>query len=760
MLHEILLSLSGLPSPIWDELKHKQYDDLDGDKSFGSYTSAAERAMLQILAELVDLHIKLREATAQVSRSHPSPTCRAVSNRIKTNHLRAFTDKIIEVETLVLQEDAKYVGAYKIVPLSTIVTEFQPWARPLRWLWKTITVLQPAGGDNKNTNCSAAVALDFLRKEGHTGYTDIKDIAGDLLVAAQQAWMQSLTPWLLYGQLPKYGVNDFVVSQSLSQSSLDYSVNNELVPYFVTEEAAEAVLAVGRALNQIKSRGHSLQRSGVSSNVCTALLPTSLDQIKSLGYPLQTNAFADMVGSINDTISRTALTQLLPTSVILEFLLVVQDFVLFRNGEFSASLINQAERRLQAHQASANSAKPVRKLGKVENIAINEVETAVILQQTWSELAALVPEHEPDDQHRERAAAWLRMEISSSSVPIGTLLPNTTSLVIDLPSDSSLHIFLSGTDAKRYRDLSAYIISLHRAEAHLTKLWKMSAHRRCYPTPLGPPLSASQRGQQALKTRRLRENQRHKKLRTHWACVSQALFLLSEIGNYFHGEVMEKSWDHLHDWLDVDAFSRPGSSRLSSRPTTASSRQLPSELSATGSERLKRSLVRSRKEDPRTIARAHHKYVEALYHAVLLDNNSYISVLRELFTTVDHFVALFQRLQIIWQGLDLQQDEGITDAFSNYAKEEEELMTEMRRTNHTLTDQLHELVAAIHEAEKQRDMTDMTNGIASMGVAASRDDDFEPWRAKTLDRLLMKLDFLAVGKEDKFEDALVDAEDD
>ena len=100
------------------------------------------------------------------------------------------------------------------------------------------------------------------------------------------------------------------------------------------------------------------------------------------------------------------------------------------------------------------------------------------------------------------------------------------------------------------------------------------------------------------------------------------------------------------------------------------------------------------------------------------------------------------------------------NAFSDYPKEEEELMDELGRTNQNLADQLRELVAAIHEAEKQRDVTHVRHGVAGIGLTASKDDDFEPWRARTLDRLLMKLDFLASDKEEQFEDAMGDVEDD
>jgi len=152
-----------------------------------------------------------------------------------------------------------------------------------------------------------------------------------------------------------------------------------------------------------------------------------------------------------------------------------------------------------------------------------------------------------------------------------------------------------------------------------------------------------------------------------------------------------------------------------------------------------------------------------LYRSVLLDNSGYISVFRDLLNTIDHYVALFHRLQGVWRGLDLQEDENIVSAFANLPQEEEELMAEMKRTNTAMKDQLHELVDSIKEVEKERSLADIGVGTAriQLGAGTGRNDgEFVPWRAKTLDRLLMKLDFLAENKEEKFEDALVNVYED
>lgn len=764
MLHEILLSLSGIPSTIWKDLTTDENTDNDHADAIRAYISPPEREMVQVLAELADLHIKVREATTRILGTHPSPTCRAVSSRIKTVHLRAFTKKVIDVETSILQEDAKFVGAYNIVPLSAIVTEFQPWTRPLRWLWKTTQILTPR---NAAASCTACKILDFLQKEGHTGYVDLRDLSTDLLISAQQAWIQSLTPWILYGQLPHFGADDFMVEADSSRNISDYALRMHLIPYFVDPDAAQAILAIGKALNQIKSRSWSDQGVDMSSKTCTSLMPSSLKQVKSLSYPIESNEFAHAMNAINKNISQAALSYLLPTELIYEFLLTMQDYVLFRNGEFAMALIKQSEEYLQAHQMTSNTAKPVRKLGKLNDLTINDTDLSAIFNKTWSEFSALISDREFETPMLGNVSTWLCLRSARASLPISTLLPTPSSLDLNLPADSPLHIFVSQTDMTRYCGMNAYLISIRRAETQIAKLWQISSQRRCYPTPLGPPFSATRQGQQILQTRREREEQRSRTMRTHWACASQVLFLLSEMGNYFHGEVITNSWVQLQTWLDVkDPGSRPTSSRLSSRPTTASSSlREPSDLNISTSSNPSYGSTHShkpQKADPRSIATVNQKYLDALYHSLLISNSDYIATLRDLLTTIDHFVALFHRQQTIWQGLDLQQDEGIRDVLANYAKEERELAAEMTRTNGTLLDQLHELVGTIREAERQRNAAEMTAGVSSLGISAttSGHGEFEPWRARTLDRLLMKLDFLAGEREERFEDALVDAEDD
>lgn len=738
MLREILLSLSGLPSPIWDDLSSE--NGTNGQESaLGQYTSPAERQMLQSLAELARLHIKLREETRAIAASHPSPACRAVSSRIASFHLRAFTDKIIDVEASILRDDSKFVGAYKIVPLSTLVTEFQPWIKPLRWLAEAMQVMQSTGSQQY----TSAKLFEYLEKECQTGYLDIMEIATDLMVAGQKAWFQSLVPWLLYGQLPIFGTTDFMIQASKDNIELDFVLQSHLRPFFVPIDTAQTMLAVGRALQQLKSTYTASTRTSQVS--CNSLMPQALQHIKSLRFPLQANDLGSVVNNINEAISQTALSRLVSMGMILELLQVIQDYVLLGDGEFASYLINHAENRIRVGQTLGSNDRLARKLGKLDMLDISVGELPQVLSRTWTDLAAVSRTQIPSNDVQSQAGRWLRLRPVTHTLPINTFLPVQAGLMLEFSTESPLWMFLTIADQQRYCQLNAYLISLRRAVTKLASLWDMSSHRR---------IQRSRGVDKRASTRRARDRSRDIYMRLHWACASLVLYLLSEITSYLHGEVIEKSWSHLENWLLVHSPSRPSSSYTMSRPATASVDDSIGSFARNTSTPIPRT-------DPRVIAVAHHDYLVALYRDVLLNNEEYILVLRELLNTVDHYVALFQRLAIIWQELDLLNDDHIPSTNTKFRQEEQEIKIEMSRTNNILKEQVDELVITIRDAEYHVEVTDVSADFAGVNIRADADMKFEPRKTRPLERLLMKLDSLGTSSaEEQFEDALVDAQDD
>lgn len=742
MLHEILLSLSGYQSEFFEKVRSGDQQD----HGVHSFTSEPERAMLETLAHIAQLHLTIKQAAARVANSHASVVCRSIASAIADIHLSAFCKKVIEVEASILQRDSGFVGGYGIVPLSTIVGEFAPWTRRLEWLARLLQFAETHQEEASNRKyCTSNSLLDFLELETRTGYSDLEAMAVSLLVAGQKVWMRSVASWTLYGKMPVFGQDDFFIQPNPHRTGVldGYIVARPLLPRFVAPLAAEAILAVGNALCQLQA-----QSQGDTSIQVMELLPKHLRILESLQYPLNPSILQLAVEEIDSSISQHALSHILPLQQILGVLDVVHRFMLLRNGEFATGLLEHASDKVRSRQ-TAPSAKPVRKVGRVDDLTIKEVELSSILSKTWDQLAALQSEQALDDESFNLARGLLNLsnvkEADVKSIPVSTIMPNLTALNIILAPDSNMKFFLSDSDLTSYSAINACLLSIRRTAIQLYQLWKLTPQRRCHPTPLGPPMSASPYGQTALAARRTREHTRSVTMRAHWATTSKALFVMNQLDAYLHGEIIHNSWEHFQDWLQGDL--RPSSSRGGSRPGTSSS----TKTASSGSGRSKQM------NDPRTLAKGHHAFLQALFRGLLLNNGAYVAALKHVLGAVDHYVALFSRLTGIWSGLDLQEDEGVIDAFSNYKDEERLVTAEMARSRTGLEEGIGDLVAKLKEAERQRDTDGVGGGLEGLDLEGIR--GFVPWKARNMERLIMKLDYLAGGIAKDDVDKLVDEDD-
>lgn len=219
MLHEILLSLSGHPSPLLRTAAATAAHGHGGgapDPAI-SLITPPERELLAGVAHLSDLHVKLLSFAAQIAASHPSAICRAVATAIDGTHLAAFQRKVLEVEEGILRKDAGLVGAYNIVPLAAIVVEFEGWTRRLEWLWETVEFMlrrETAADGGEETVCTGARLINRLRAELQTGYQDVEETARSLVQVAETAWLKQVSSWILYGRPPGFGAEDFFIQRA------------------------------------------------------------------------------------------------------------------------------------------------------------------------------------------------------------------------------------------------------------------------------------------------------------------------------------------------------------------------------------------------------------------------------------------------------------------------------------------------------------------------------------------------------------------
>ncbi|KAJ5121656.1 Spc97/Spc98 [Penicillium bovifimosum] len=773
MLHEILLSLSGQPSPLFDS---KKGEDAITQDAF-PLLSPPEKALLASIAHLSRLHTQLREYTSEISSTNPSVICRSVSTAIVGIHLSEFQKKILEVESAILAEDSGYVGGYGIVPLSTIVGEFAPWTRRMEWLWGVIRFIQTERKTNERPHGSTGAALiDHLRTEALTGYLDIKEMALQLATAAETAWMKQLSMWLLYGNLPMYGRDDFFIQDATGPENdeVKFRIDAHLLPKFVTAQTAGSILFIGKSLNHIRAK-RKTSIAGTSTAPVT-LYRDHIEQLAGVRSPISPSKLTSVIDCIRLSLSQSTLSKLLPLPRILEILTLLHNFLLLGRGEFAVALVAHADSRIE--ESRHRSLAAIRSSGKFDGLSIREGDVNAALVQTWAELSSLQKEEDPADEELELARELLCLSISGrkNARPMTPAqVPNPISdisrvsfedLLFPTPTHLSaqirapLDLFISSSDIAIYSKIHSYLLAIRRAHIRLGDLWKRTPLRRNHPTPWGPPRSNSKFGQAKLQARRDRDNARLRRMRPIWATGSACLFMLSEIGSFFQGDVVNESWHHLRQW--IEGHSSSTSSAPGSRPSTASSSKPHenSNLAPSDGMPVKDSTDSGRtgqqtmgRHDPEALTVAHRRHLSSLVHSLFLTELPFTNTLRGLLTNIDRFVALVIRLETIQRKMDLETDEGVEDALVDYAQEEREVWEELRATHTDVETALKNLVGSLRNIDDSRSgegrgPADLATNTGHMWPGSRQDETmssgfshYMPHKTAGVDRLLMKLDF-------------------
>ncbi|TAQ85712.1 hypothetical protein B7494_g5983 [Chlorociboria aeruginascens] len=752
MLHEILLSLSGHPSPL-----------LTADHSSPtSILSPPEKALLSSVAHLSNLHCKLLTHTATIASTHPSSICQAVATAIRSTHLARFQRKVLEVEDSILRKDAGSVGAYNIVPLTAIVGQFSEWTRRMEWFLEIAEfMMREIAREGKNA--TGAMLIDRLSDAIQTGYVDIEEAALSLVKIAETTWLKQVSAWILYGRLPSFGMDDFFVQQVIDGDIEEYESKRELLPAFVSTSTASSLLFIGRSLNHIRVKSIS---SSTSPEL--GLLSSHLRQLSTLNFPINSAGFSRVISSIRLSLSQTTLQKLLPLSKVVEILSVLREFFLLGRGEFAIALITEADEKIRSRWRRADNLAYDKRDG-VENIAVKEGEVSAVLARTWAAMGALQSQNQDqdEDEQLELARDLIQLTItkstptsskqsqSSSTSPTSSIAATpfrnlllSVPVVLNLNIPSPLDLFLTPADVQTYSSINAYLLSIHRAHLRLTDLWKITSLRRHHPPPPGPPYGSSIRGREKVHILRERAKERSAAMRSVWATSSAAVFFLAETQAYLQGEVVQGTWLGFQKWLSGESSSRPPSP--SYPPCKKEAQENFDEediwLQAGKSSPLPQTQTEKYTHDPQTLASAHRRYLSTLSTNLLLTQPSFTHPLYTLLQQIDNLVALVHRMHSIWNSLDLESDEGVVDAFSDFRKEEGDVRSQLRLVADKVRAGIEVLVNAL------RDMDGVKVGWEFGGVVAEGGDgewllgdreegEYRPRKVGRVDRLLMKLDF-------------------
>lgn len=771
MHQEILLALSGHPSsllyPSADRSEDRKLQDL---------LSPAETTLLQTLArDLGEKHKSIRERASRISSTHGSIICRAVSTAIVSTHLANFQQKILEVERDILEGNPSLVGAYNVVPLSSLVGAFDGWDRRLHWLWCLVEFIQPDWANIKENGevgqrpCTADKILGRLRESTQTGHPDIEPIALHLTKIAEGAWLKQVSAWVLYGRLPLVGNDFFIVEETKTgkgdvDATDQYSVKASLVPAFVTPPTADSILFIGRSINLIRNK-RSMMAHGFAAGISPELegLPAHLAHLASLAFPINSSSFSAAISAIRLSLSRNALQKLLPQSRVLGLLRILKDFFLLERGEFAVALVSAADEGLASRQHRSLD-EPL--LEGLENVVTQEGEVSAILARTWTTLSSL--QGADDDESGESlglARELLRLKINNNDTAADSkgqtasataeprfdcfLHPTPTSLSLHIPSP--LHLVLSASNVETYSRIHAYLLAVRRGHLRLSQLSLLSALRREHPSPITQIQLPHHERIEILANMRERATSRSKNMRPIWAAIGSATFLLAELSEYLQGKIIRSSWQKFHRWLN------PPSSRPPTPFSTSSS--ISSSTSPTSSAAQFSSSTPT--HDPETLSLAHRAYLSALTRHLLLPHTGFTSALSLLLKSTEHSCGLMTAISTVQRGLDLETDHGVQSAFTNYAVEEAKLLLELLAAARDLRRRVSGVVAALRDVDRARRKTvgGLIPGLlpgAKKQVRevaeeqkeaeddeAGEDEDgrFVPWKGLGVESLLLELDW-------------------
>ena len=218
-------------------------------------------------------------------------------------------------------------------------------------------------------------------------------------------------------------------------------------------------------------------------------------------------------------------------------------------------------------------------------------------------------------------------------------------------------------------------------------------------------------------------------MRSVWATSSAAVFFLGETEAYLQGEVVEGTWIGFKNWLSGDSASRQATSK-----SQDDDRDIWLEAAK---EYTQTQTGISHAHDPQTLADAHRKYLAALSSNLLLTTSSFTDPLYHLLQQIDHLVALVYRVHTIWQSLDLEADEGVVDAFSDFHKEEKDVKEQLVVIAGRVKEAIEELVKSLRDVDQDKE--GWANGFEELVLG--HDGAYVPTKVGRVDRLLMKLDF-------------------
>lgn len=767
MLHEVLLALSGHPSPLFEN-----------GKSDFPLTTPAERALLSSVGHLAFLHRAMRTQLPNIAATHSSTICRAVASSVLSSHLSQFQQLILDVEQQILSNDPSCVGAYNIVPLAGVVKRFNVWTRKLEWYWDLTNLMltNPSSKPESKiapTPCNGATVIQYLRSSSQTGYTDIAAAAVELEKVAERVWLRLLSSWVLHGQLPSIGLDDFFVKQTdaVQLGKPDYQIDTKLLTPFVDEDTSLSILFIGKTLKffenfsqqkhvtrPTRSSDDAVIAGGRAVFAMQAMQKDCIRILDSIYMPIKASNLTTAIKNIRKSLSSKIADEILPVHELIYTFRMLRIFFLGTNIEFSDTLIEESDKHIAARHLQLRVESKYKPANGLAGVVMKQGELTAILSRTWAVLAPLVRKDEVMVDDLEWGRDHLRLSLSKhneNEMTSGKEVPGdllrlaqgtfndlllSTPATLNLELGSTFDLFLSPADLQVYSIIYTYLLAIRRGQLHMTKLWREDFLRKDARFVHNSKTGDFKGDVDAFSKHREKITTRSQAMRKIWASSTAAIFILSELGGYFVESVIEPSWQRFNSWAcntgrtgvhtdmkDINAKPKDEFTvnELSASPTVPINQsQSPSLANNDAAEE-------NFPKDPEALATAHRRYLAMLTESLLLTDNTFARHLRNLVTNVDVLVGFAERLKTVQLSIDQHEGNEIDYLLKKFTREEEFTHNEMTKASDKVDAAVQSLVGRLHKISSTR----------SSVSRLQEQDGFDAWDGTgSIERLISRLD--------------------
>lgn len=303
----------------------------------------------------------------------------ALSSTITTRVVRPYSNKILQLEELILRGE---LGLEGNVPLALVSAEMNVFEGLLNGVGRLLTALEagPPGTSGKSLSkdqimelWTASPLITLLQSLSYTGLTSLAELLLEAVAAISNIWLASFTSFLIWGRLGKEPlVNLTPADPNSTTSSLPtYTFPPSSLPILPTISNPNTRLSLIASLSTIctsLSILHSLPNNNSSISSRSKTASHSLELSRGLRHRLESilegctgpgdESFLGRISQIEGMLfllcSQNSLTNFLlallsthllsfhlPTHLLLSNLALMGSTYLLRTGSFSSNLVNE-----------------------------------------------------------------------------------------------------------------------------------------------------------------------------------------------------------------------------------------------------------------------------------------------------------------------------------------------------------------------------------------------------------------------------------